>query len=208
MSDRTMVEFDEQELLTFVSRCFDWHNADVLAFGRRNSISRLGEIAAYISMMSDKNGNPRADFVKIVLPPADARHHQGMLDEVKEGMRRAYRRLEPDDAKTAPFVEETFANVEVDQAGDFAAASLDSLLATAKDRQAVIVGEASHYRSETVVAPDDGPRLPEDDWCRHLHAVMLTVEERARASGSYIILDMGQHLPSRAANVELLKSGR
>lgn len=206
MSEGTIVKLDEQELLTFVRRCFEWCNADVFAFGRRDSISRLGEIAGYISMMSDKDGTTRANSIRIVLPPLGARDRQAMLEEVKEGMRRAYRRIEPDDGKTAPFVEETFANVEVVQADDFAAVSLDALLATTKDRQAVIVGEASHYRSETVVAPHDGPRLAEDDWCRHLHAVMLTAEERARASGSYIILDIGQHLPSREANLELLKA--
>ena len=206
MSEKTIVKLDEQELLTFVRHCFEWRNADVFAFGRRDSISRLGEIAAYISMMSDKNGNPRADSVRIVLPPPGARDRQAMVEEVKEGMRRAYRRFELDDAKTAPFVEEVFAKVEVERAEDFAAVSLDALLATAKDRQAVIVGEASHYRFDTVVASNDGPRLPEDDWCRHLHAVMLAAEQRARASGSYIILDIGQALPSREANLELLKS--
>lgn len=86
------------------------------------------------------------------------------------------------------------------------ATPLEALLAQATNRQAVIIGEASHYRSDTVVASDDGARLPEDDWCRHLHAVMLMAEEWARVSGGYIILDIGQYLPSRKVNLELLKT--
>lgn len=206
MAEKTTVKLDEQELLTFVMRCFEWRNADVFAFGRRDSISRLGEIVGYISMMRDKDGNPRADSIRIVLPPPGARDRQRMLDDVHEGVRRAYRRFEPDDATTAHFVEKTIAKVEVEQAADFTSASLEALLSRAKDRQAVIVGEASHYQSPDVVPPDDGPRLPEDDWCMHLHAVMLMAEERARASGSYIILDIGQYYPSRESNRELLKS--
>lgn len=39
MAEKTMVKLDEQELLTFVRRCFEWRNADVFAFGKRDSIS-------------------------------------------------------------------------------------------------------------------------------------------------------------------------
>jgi hypothetical protein len=206
MTEGTIVKLDEQELLTFVRRCFEWRNADVFAFGRHDSISRLGEIAGYISMMSNKDGGTLADSVSIVLPPLGARNREVMLHDVKEGIRRAYRRFEPDDAKTARFVDEAFMSVGVVQAEHFTSTSLDALLATAKDRQVVIVGEASYYRSETVVASTGGTRLPEDDWCRHLYAVMLAAEERARASGSYIILDLGQYLPAREENLALLQT--
>ncbi|WP_164019001.1 hypothetical protein [Pyxidicoccus trucidator] len=206
MAEKATVKLDEQELLTFVMRCFEWRNADVFAFGRRDRILRLGEIAGYISMMGERDGTPRADSIRLILPPSGARSRQRMLDDVHEGVRRAYRRFEPDDARTAHFVEKTIAKVEVEQAADFTFASLDALLGRAKDRQAVIVGEASHYQSLDVVPPNEGPRLPEDDWCMHLHSVMLMAEARARASGSYIILDIGQYFPLRESNLELLKS--
>ena len=73
MADKTIVELDENELLMFVRRCFEWRNADVFAFGQHDSIVRLGEIAGYISMMYDTGDNPRADSIKIVLPPPGGR---------------------------------------------------------------------------------------------------------------------------------------
>jgi hypothetical protein len=61
------VKLDEHELLTLVRSCFQWRNADVFAIGRRDSISRLGEIAGYISMYDSL----RADSMRVVLlPPA------------------------------------------------------------------------------------------------------------------------------------------
>jgi hypothetical protein len=205
MAETAIMKLDEHELLTFVTRLFEWRNADVFAFGRRDSISRLGEIAGYISMMSDKDDNPRAGSVRIVLPPAAGREHRRMLDEVREGVLRAYRRFETDDIKTAPFVEMTIAKLEVDQATDFMSTSLAALLERAKGHQVVIVGEAAHYRTPDA-ANDGGTRLREDVWCAHLHGVMLMAEEKARATDSYVILDIGEDLPSRASNLELLKS--
>lgn len=199
------MKLDEHELLTFVRNCLEWRNADVFAIGRRDSISRLGEIAGYISMMYDKDDNPRAGSVRIVLPPAGGRDPQRMLQDVREGVQRAYRRFEEDDTKTAPFVEETIAKLEVEQAAAFTSASLAVLLDKAKGRQAVIVGEAAHYRTPEAV-DDNGPCLPEDVWCVHLHRVMLIAEEKARATDSYVILDIGEDLPSRVSNLELLKS--
>ncbi|MFC5394041.1 hypothetical protein [Bosea vestrisii] len=201
----TMVKLDEHELLTFVRSCFQWRNADVFAFGRHNSISRLGEIAGYICMMYDKDNNPRADSVMIVLPPASGRDPQRMFCEVREGVQRAYRRFEEDDAKTARFVVETLGRIKIEQASDFTSASLAELLDKTKGRQAVIVGEAAHYRMPEAIA-DGQPRLSEDVWCTHLHGVMLMAEENARAIDSYVILDIGEYLPSRASNLELLKS--
>lgn len=206
MSDGKMTKLDEQELLTFVWRCFEWQHADVFAFGRRDSILRLGEIAGYISMISDRDGNPRAASVKVVLPPAGGRDPERMIKDMRDGVERAYRRFEEDDARIALFVERILKSLEVEHVGDFASASLAALLDKAKSRQVVIVGEAAHYRSPERVAISDGPRLSEDVWCEHLHGVMLMAEAKARATGSYVILEIGEHLPSRASNVELLKS--
>lgn len=200
------MKLDKNELLTIVRRCFEWRNADVFAFGKRDSISRLGEIAGYISMMHDRDDNPRAASVKIVLPPAGGRDPKRMLADVRDGVQRAYRRFVDDETKIAPFVEETFAKLDVKEGSDFAFASLAALLGEAESRQAVIVGEAAHYRSSEPPPADDGPRLPEDVWCAHLHKVMLLAEEKARALESYIILDIGEYLPSRETNLELLKS--
>jgi hypothetical protein len=129
-----------------------------------------------------------------------------MLDDLCEGLRRAYRRFEEDDAKTAPFVEKTFKSLAVGHAADFRSASLASLLDKATSRQVVIVGEVAHYRSPELAAVNDEARLPEDVWCAHLHGVMLMAEEKARAADCYIILDIGEFLPSRASNLELLRS--
>ena len=206
MADKTIVELDENELLMFVRRCFEWRNADVFAFGQHDSIVRLGEIAGYISMMYDTGDNPRADSIKIVLPPPGGRDPQRMVGDVHEGVRRAYRRFERDDTKTAPFVEKSMAKIEVEHAADFAFASLSVLLDNAKCREALIVGEAAYYRSPEVAPADSGPHLPEDVWCQHLHSIMLMAEEKVRATDSYVILDIGEYLPSRVSNLELLKS--
>ncbi|MER9313259.1 hypothetical protein NKI51_28945 [Mesorhizobium australicum] len=135
MGEGSIIKLKEDELLTFVRSCFQWQNADVFAFGRRHSISRLGEIAGYIAMMSDKDGNPRASSIKIVLPPAGGRDRERMLKDVHEGVQRAYRRFEKDDTRTAPFVDATIARLEIDQAADFTSASLGMLLDNAKGRQ-------------------------------------------------------------------------
>lgn len=196
----------EQELLNFVMRCLQWSNADVFAMGRRDSISRLGEIAAYIGNLNGKEDRPAANSVRIILPPAAGRQSDAMLTDVKEGVRRAFRRFEPDDAKTASFVEAMYARIRIDHAADYTMKSLQPLLEATSEREAVIVGEAAHYRSDTIKLPDNGPRLPEDVWSVHLHATMLLSEEKAKESGGYILLDIAQFFPAREANMELLRS--
>jgi tetratricopeptide (TPR) repeat protein len=206
MADGVVVKLDEQELLTFVMRCFQWSNADVFAMGRRDSISRLGEIAAYIGNLNGKEQRPAAQSLRIVLPPAGGRDPDAMRAEVKEGVRRAFRRFEPDDETTAAFVDALFDRIKIDQAADFTMGSLEKLLTTTADREAVVVGEVAHYRSDAVALPGDDPRLPEDVWSAHLHVAMLLAEEKAKASGSYVLLDIGQSFPARDANMELLRS--
>nr|WP_299913569.1 hypothetical protein [Sphingomonas bacterium] len=201
-----MLKLDEQELLSFVMRCLQWSNADVFAMGRRGSVSRLGELAAYIGNLNGKDGRPAAESVRIVLPPAAGRETETMLTEVKEGVRRAFRRFEPDDAKTAKFVEAMYARIKMDHAVDYTMKSLQPLLAATTQREAVIVGEAAHYRSDNITLRDTGPRLPEDVWSVHLHATMLLAEEMAKGSGGYILLDIAQFFPAREANMELLRS--
>ncbi|WP_194456318.1 hypothetical protein [Bradyrhizobium sp. CCBAU 53421] len=205
MTEQVKVELDEQELLTLILRHFSWSNADVFAFGKRDSISRLGEIAGYMYMMSDRADRPSPVSVKIVLPPAGGRDPHRMLQEVQEGVRRAYRRFEQDDEITVPFVKDTIDKLEVEHATDFASSSLAQIIGKVARHQAVIVGEAAHYRSE-LPESSAGPRLQEDIWCTHLHHTMLMAEQAARASGSYILLDIGKHLPYRPSNIELLRS--
>lgn len=206
MTERTLVKLDEHELLSFVRNCFEWQNADVFAFGRRDSISRLGEIAGYISMMRDADDVSHANSVKIILPPRGGRDYKWMLEEVRTGMLRAYRRFEKNDEKTAPFVEEALGKLEVVAATDFTSASLVEHLSQARSRQAVIVGEAAYYRLPKTVITTSEPHLAEDVWSAHLHGVMLEAEEWALTTNSYVILDIGEYLPSRASNQELLKS--
>lgn len=206
MTTDNIVTLDKDELLTFVRRCFEWRNADVFAFGRKGSISRLGEIAGYICMLADSEGNPRADSVKVVLPPPGGRDPDFMLEELREGVRQAYRRFEKDDDRTAPFVAASFDRLDIVHSPDFTAGALANLLTVAKWREAVIVGEASLYQAADVADAPPGPKLSEDVWCAHLHRIMLIAEEKARATDSYIILDIGEYLPAREANLELLKS--
>lgn len=206
MGERGGAKLREHELAAMVGHCFELGNADVFALGSRGSILRLGEIAGYVSMLADKEGNARADHIRIVLPPTGARRLEGVMADALEGVRRAYRRFEPDETKTASFVDAAIAKMKFDQAADFLSDSLDALLAAAVGREALIVGEASHYRSPDIAVPADGPRLSEDEWSVHLHAVMMMAEARARASNSYVILDIGRYFPARAANLELLKT--
>lgn len=206
MTERLAVKLDDQELLTFVMKCFQWSNADVFAMGRRDSISRLGEIAGYIGNLSGKDERPAAQSVRILLPPPGGRDPETMRAEVKEGVRRAFRRFEPDNEKTVTFIDAMYDRIKIDQATDFTMGSLEALLATVTNREAVIAGEVAHYRSDAVTLQGDGPRLPEDVWSAHLHVAMLLSEERAKASDGYVLLDIGQFFPAREANLELLRS--
>lgn len=202
---RTMVTLKQDELLTLVRRCIEYRNADVFAFGCRDSISRLGEIAGYIFMLHDAEGKPRADAISIVLPPQGDREPGVMREEVRAGVHRAYRRMEDDD-RTIPFAEKAYASVRIGQMQDFTGDALVAQLAKAQDREAMIVGEASLYRFQDVTRSREEPALAEDVWCAHLHKLMLAAEGAARATGSYVILDIGEYLPASEANVEFLKT--
>jgi hypothetical protein len=93
-----------------------------------------------------------------------------------------------------------YARIRIDHAADYTMKSLQPLLEATSEREAVIVGEAAHYRSDAIKLPDNGPRLPEDVWSVHLHATMLLSEEKAKESGGYILLDIAQLFPAREAN--------
>jgi len=155
MTERMPVKLGEQELLTFVMKCFQWSNADVFAMGRRDAISRLGEIAAYIGNLTGKDERPAAQSVRIILPPAGGRDPETMRQEVKEGVRRAFRRFEPDDKKTVTFVDAMYDRIKIDQATDFTMGSLEALLATMTNHEAVIAGEVAYYRSDAVTLQGD-----------------------------------------------------
>ncbi len=206
MGDQLKIRLEEKELLTFVLKCFQWSNADVFALGQRDSISRLGEITAYIGNLNGMKGRPAAQSLRIVLPPAGGRNPEAMKADLKEGVRRAFRRFEPDDNKTAMLVDTLFERIKIDQAADFRMRSLETFLTTTAKREVVIVGEVAHYRSDVVVLPADAPRLPEDVWSAHLHVAMQLAENKAKESGGYVLLDIGQFFPARDANMNLLHS--
>jgi hypothetical protein len=201
----TVVTLDENELLSILRRCLEWNSADVLALGNQGSITRLGEIAGFIGMM-DQEGVPRASAIRVVLPPAGARLSQVMRDDVRAGIRAAYFRFDDDEERLKPFVDRAFAALRIEQPLNFTLAELLPTLDELQTREVVVVGEAASYRAPGVNPAGPPPYLPEDVWSAHLHALMLEAEERARASGSYIILDSGQRLPARASNLKLLKS--
>ena len=201
-----VIELDPKELLSFVRHNFSWRNADVYAWGQANHIRRLGEIAGYIYMMQDQ-GRPRADSVRIILPPAGAIDAQALLAEMRSGIQDAFLRFDADEQRITPFVEAAAEHIQTVFAADFEAASLAKLLDQTPARQAVIVGEAAHYRVPQAIAPSSAaPRLYEDEWSASLYHVMLMSEAKARASDSYIILELAETFPSRASNLDLLKS--
>ncbi|WP_417687966.1 tetratricopeptide repeat protein [Roseibium sp.] len=206
MAEQTTVQLEEHELISTVRRNFEWGNADVFALGRRNSISRLGEIAGYLSMMGDKDGNPYVDSVCVVLPPFGGRSKHQMHGEVREGLGRAFRRFETDEQRTFQFVEKTIANLLLVQATDFDQETLAKLLPPDIKNQAIIIGEAALYTSSNVKPFEEGSYISEDIWCAHLHHLMTVVEIRANSTNNYIILDTGEELPLRSSNIELLKS--
>lgn len=203
--NRATITLQQDEFLTLVRRCIEYRNADVFAFGNQDSISRLGEIAGYISMLRDAEGKPRAGSISIVLPPGGDRDPSAMRGEVRAGVHRAYRRIEDSD-RTIPFAEEAYASLHITQLDDFTGNALVAQLTKGQDREAVIVGEASLYRFPDVTCAHEAHAPAEDVWCAHLHKLMLAAEGTARETGSYVILDIGAYLPARKANIEFLKT--
>ncbi|WP_160012558.1 hypothetical protein [Rhizobium sp. 18055] len=204
--DDKLTEVGRNELLHYVLASLDWGNADVFACGSRESILRLGEIAAYVLMLVDGKGESRASSVRVVLPPSGSRLRSDMIESVREGAHRAFRRFDADDAKIEPFVAEAMSNILIEQAANFTAKTLGELLASSDVRQSVIVGEAAHYRCDASFDGDPAVRIAEDIWCRHLRFIMLIAEESAQKTGSHIILDIGEYLPASNVNIDLLKS--
>jgi hypothetical protein len=195
----------EDELLTFVRRCFQWRNADVFALGERDSLSRLGEIAGYLYMLADKNGEQRVRRIRILVPPPGERDAEAIRTALQEGVRRAYRRLSDSDRARA-FADKAFDDLQLLDIANFTGEALVEQLSQAGDREVVIVGEASQYRFAGVAVARAKPALVEDVWCAHLHELMLAAEAAARANGSYVVLDIAQLLPAQEANLQLLKS--
>lgn len=202
-TEGTIIEPAEDELLTFVRRCFEWGNADVFALGKRDSLSRLGEIAGYLYMFADENGEQRVRRIYVLLPQSVADDTDAVNNALREGVRRAYHRFSTT-ARARSFADKAFNDLRLLYVADFTGQTLIEQLAQIGDREIAIVGEASHYRFAGVMRPEFA--IAEDLWCAHLHGLMLTAERIARAKGSYIVLDIARLLPTREANLQLLKS--
>jgi hypothetical protein len=206
VSETGNLEVKDDELLGFVLRCFQWSNADVFALGRRESFSRLGEIATFISWYDGGGKRPTAEAVRIVLPPFTGRDATVMIDQLKMGIRRGLERFGAPEEGIDGFVDKTFNKLAIVHAADFETTSLDAHFEVMTKHEVLIVGEASHYRSSGLALAHPGRSLPEDIWSAHLKETMLLAERRAKASEAYIVLDIGQFFPERARNMELLRS--
>lgn len=209
MSDMDgIIRVEENELLALVRRSFEWRNADVFALGEQDSLSRLGEIAGYLYMHADKDGERRTRCVRILVPPlvpAGCDTEVTRAATLGEGVRRAYRRLSDSDRARAA-ADVAFGELRLVHVSDFTGEALAEQIGRAGDREAVIVGHASHYRFAKVAVGRAEPAPVEDVWCAHLHELMLAAEAAARANGSYVVLDAARLLPAREANMRLLKS--
>ncbi|WP_346899619.1 hypothetical protein [uncultured Roseibium sp.] len=206
MAEQVRVTLEEHELVTNIKHNFEWGNADVFAVGRHDSIFRLGEIAGYLSMMGDKEGNPVISSVCVILPPSGGRCEHEMHEEIRNGIRQAFLRFEKDEKRVVQFVERTITDLQIFQASNFDQNTLIKLISREDKKQAIIIGEAALYRSQHVNLPEKDTHLSEDIWCAHLHHLMEISEKIALSSNNYILMDAGEEIPARTSNVDLLKS--
>ena len=206
MENKEKIISDQNTLSGVVSKFIQFGNADVFAFGPWGSIVRLGEIAGYALMLRTSDGKPLASIVTIILPPMGGRTSESMISEIKEGVRLSWQHIDGGDEPTAEFKAYFNKRVRIKRMEDFSAEDLLASINKAGNREFVIVGEASLYRHPSVQSTAHGPFKTEDIWCAHLHHLMCNAEKAAKTNGSYIVLDIAAHLPSRQENIDLLMS--
>ena len=99
-----------------------------------------------------------------------------MLTEVKEGVRRAFRRFEPDDAETARFVDAMYARIKIDQAVDYPHARPDH--GPRPEMAAVPRTRHNHARAETVPA-----EVLRENPDAILHGILMSVDHHVPLPG-------------------------
>ena len=184
-----------------------WGNADLLALGKRRTLERLGEFAAYFAFAGDRQGNrPAARGVRVIVPPlrflgADA-SLAALRAGFEEGVAKAF-----DGKAPAGTAEGAFPCVNLVSMLAFDGAHLIDLIGRPGARAAMIVGETCHYRLPGIArGASSAMALDEDVWSVQVHALLVRAEKTVKNRGSYVLFDLGAYLPARAANTELLCS--
>ncbi|WP_426409462.1 hypothetical protein [Bradyrhizobium ganzhouense] len=88
------------------------------------------------------------------------------------------------------------------------ASSIVKIVQGAPPQSAFIVVEAAKYRASGVDVRQFNPPLPEDTWVSHLDAATQLIHSVADISRAYVVLDVGQFLPERPENRDLLQKTR
>ncbi|APG48494.1 hypothetical protein [Phaeobacter porticola] len=205
MESNEDVNIDQKNFMELIcSNALDWGKLDILAVGRDSEQNLLGKICAYFAALGDKSGNRKADAVWVVLTPKHGDIADAILLGLNKGFAEAYDLMSGGEA-TKDIVAENLDFLTLVSTVSFDGDALLTLLAEAPPRTGIIVVDAKYYRFiET--RKDPAFETAEDEWSAHVHQMLLETNKLCAQNNSYVLLHLGDYLPSRPKNRDILFS--
>lgn len=186
------------------SNALDWGKSDILAAGSDPNMKRLGEIAAYFTILGDKDGNRKADAVWVILPPLFETDPDAVIQELSNNFAATLVRIS-DGEIGADGIADNFRFVTPISTVSFDGDALVELLRQVPPKTGIIIWEAKNYRM-AATQNTSLVEIAEDVWSKHVHQLIVEIDELCTRNNCYTLLDLGSNLPSRQKNKDLLFS--
>ncbi|MCK1297425.1 hypothetical protein IVB33_06670 [Bradyrhizobium sp. 24] len=188
-ADISLEHFFRQNGLGFGGR-------DIFCIGGGSIISRVGKIILLLLSFYDEHKKSLLSQIIVIAPPGSGRRLEHLKAQLDAGIEKG--ELRPPEANHP---DQRFRFVEL---SDLRSQSvIDALV---PEKCAIIVFDAAEFRNQKVEAVSSGTSLPEDFWVPQVQSLCSDLLTIATSMSCYIVLDTGELVPRRSANIEILKS--
>jgi hypothetical protein len=189
---------------------FQFAAADIVCIGAIRLPDRLAELILPLlfGVQDDNGANPISGYI-IVLPPA----FPSSVDEESEIRKRlaAVTEERRGYALSAEESEILTRRIKIARSADFDVQTAYGVLNTLPPCSVAVICNCELYRDRAAAMPRSesqpaGASLEEDVWVPHVHALALRGAAVAKLREAYVIFDVGEALPRRSTNKQLLMS--
>ncbi|MER9504697.1 CHAT domain-containing protein [Mesorhizobium sp. M0579] len=171
---------------------------DILCIGGGTIAARVGQLILLLLSFHDKENRSPLSQIIVIAPPGSERKLRGLQAQLDEGIEKG--ELRPPASEHA---DHWFRFVELSNLRS------ESVIAEVRDvpeKSAIIVYNAAAFRNANVELEPDRPSLSEDFWVPQVHSLCSELIAATHEKNPYIVLDTGEFIPRRSANIEILKS--
>ncbi|MER8822712.1 hypothetical protein NKH70_23330 [Mesorhizobium sp. M0991] len=171
---------------------------DIFCIGGGSIPARVGELILLLLSFHVDGGQSPLSQIVVIAPPGSASELKRLEAKLNDGVAKG--ELRPPASAQAS---ERFRFIEL---SDLRSASVIAEVKDVPEKSAIIIHDAAVFRNADGKLEPDKPSLREDFWVPQVHSLCAEVLAATRGRNAYVVLDTGELVPRRPANIEILKS--